>query len=255
MWDSIGTKIFVNFCCRRIDFRLPKIRCFFSSIFRNTKIDFSANQKICKNFVRLETLARFHVSESRPGGAVRFRNIFAPSTNPQENVFLQISMNCDVYFSLHRHFFSGFFAKNPEIDIMKIHENLVKIAWKCDFAKVGTRVEQNKRHRPPASGEHGVFPLAKSTLPLGETMFPLAKSTFPLGETMFPLAETVFPTRFSKHVCPGPGRFLVFGTCLFGARTTCGRVALILRYKIREIFVQIFVKKAVMQKWVPPREK
>ena len=153
MWDSIGTKIFVNFCCRRIDFRLPKIRCFFSSIFRNTKIDFSANQKICKNFVRLETLARFHVSESRPPGAVRFRNIFAPSTNPQENVFLQISMNCDVYFSLHRHFFSGFFAKNPEIDIMKIHETSFFARLKRAFKLVPRVKERKKRGEKEKDGK------------------------------------------------------------------------------------------------------
>ena len=116
---------------------------------------------------------------------------------------------------------------------------------------MGTRVEQNKRHRLPTFGEHGVFPLAKSTFPLAENMFPLAENMFPLAETMFPLAETVFPTRFSKHVCSGPERFLVFGTCLFGARTTCGRVAFILRYKIREIFVKIFVKNSILQKLVP----
>ena len=75
-------------------------------------------------------------------------------------------------------------------------------------------------------------------------MFPLAESMFPLAENMFPLGETVFPLRFSEHVCSGPERFLLFGTCLLGARTlvgTCllgarstgGRVAVASRHKVR----------------------
>ena len=146
-------KKFCKFLLQKNRFSIAQNSMFFSSIFRNTKIDFSANQKICKNFVRLETLARFHVSESRPGGAVRFRNIFAPSTNPQENVFLQISMNCDVYFSLHRHFFSGFFAKNPEIDIMKIHETSFFARLKRAFKLVPRVGERRKRGEEEKDGK------------------------------------------------------------------------------------------------------
>ena len=39
----------------------------------------------------------------------------------------------------------------------------------------------------------------------------------------------------------------VFGTCLLGARTTCGRVALILLHKIRKLFV----KNTHYAKWGP----
>ena len=82
------------------------------------------------------------------------------------------------------------------------------------------------------------FPLEKTMFPLAESMFPLAEIMFPLAEIMFPLGETVFPRRFSEHVCSGPERFLVFATCLLGARTTCGRVAFILLLKIRKNFVK-----------------
>ena len=92
-----------------------------------------------------------------------------------------------------------------------------------------------------------VFSLGEITFPLEKTMFPLAESMFPLAEIMFPLGETVFPLRFSEHVCSGPERFLVFATCLLGARTTCGRVALILLHKIRKLFV----KNTHYAKWGP----
>ena len=98
---------------------------------------------------------------------------------------------------------------------------------------------------PARAGEGGLesrvktmFPLGKTMFPLRGIMFPLAESMFPLAENMFPLRETVFPRRFSEHVCSGPERFLVFGTCLLGARTTCGRVAFILLHKIRKNFVK-----------------
>ena len=82
-----------------------------------------------------------------------------------------------------------------------------------------------------------MFPQREIMFPLAESMFPLAEIMFPLAEIMFPLGETVFPLRFSEHVCSGPERFLLFGTCLLGARTTCGRVAFILLHKIRKNFV------------------
>ena len=64
-------------------------------------------------------------------------------------------------------------------------------------------------------------------------MFPLAESMFPLAENMFPLGETVFPLRFSEHVCSGPEPTLLVGTCLLGARSTGGRVAVASRHKVR----------------------
>ena len=132
MWDSIGTKMFVNFCCRTIDFRLTKSNTKsntkFCQIFGNTKIDFSAKQKFCKLFVHFETLTRFHVSESRQGGAVTFYNCFCAF---YESTMSFLSKCFDhlwrLFFSTPTFFFRIFREKSRN----RHHENSWKFGENC----------------------------------------------------------------------------------------------------------------------------
>ena len=60
-----------KFCCRRFDFRVPKINAKNCINFRTTKIDFSAKQKFCNFFHILKTQLRFHFTHTRPGGVLQ----------------------------------------------------------------------------------------------------------------------------------------------------------------------------------------